>query len=144
MIFVDEDRCTACGLCVEACPQGAIALGESGATIDQSLCAGCAACVAACPQAAIYEVEPAPVAMAAVSTEAEPTQGALTAWQSTLTRARPLFASTLAAAGPLAVEALSGLVRRWLDERSTARGAGGWPAPGRGGCRRRWREGRRW
>ena len=51
MIFVDEDRCTACGLCLDACAQGAIALGESGATIDQDLCAGCAACMTACPQA---------------------------------------------------------------------------------------------
>lgn len=77
MIFIDEDRCTACGLCLDACAQGAIALGESSATVDQDLCAGCAACMTACPQGAIYEVEPAPVAMAAVSTEAHPTQGAL-------------------------------------------------------------------
>jgi Fe-S-cluster-containing hydrogenase component 2 len=144
MIFIDEDRCTACGLCLDACARGAISVGEGGAAIEQSLCTGCAACLAGCPQGAIYEVEAAPVPMVAVSAEAQPTQGALTAWQSTLTRARPLFASTLAAAGPLAVEALSGLVRRWLDERSTARGAGGWPAPGRGGCRRRRRAGRRW
>jgi NAD-dependent dihydropyrimidine dehydrogenase PreA subunit len=137
MIFIDEDRCTACGLCVEACPEGAIALGESGATIDQSLCAGCAACVSACPQAAIYEVEPAPVPMVAASTETRPTQGALARWQPTLVRARPAIASTLAAAAPLAVEALSGLVRRWLDERSMARTAGEWPAPAGGRCRRR-------
>lgn len=141
MIFIDEDRCTACGLCVEACPQGAIALGESGATIDQSLCSGCATCVTVCPQGAIYEVEAAPVAMA--STQAQPTQGALARWQPTLIRARPAIASTLAAAAPLAVEALTGLVRMWLAERNTARGAQGWPVPGRGGCRRRWRGGPR-
>jgi ferredoxin len=105
MILIDEERCTACGLCLEACPQSAIVLGESGAAIDQDLCAGCAACVAACPQAAIYEVEPAPVPMVAVSTEAQPTQSALAKWQPTLIRARP--------------------------------------APGRGGCRRRRRRGRR-
>ena len=143
MIFIDEDRCTGCGLCLDACAQGAIALGESGATIDQDLCAGCAACMTACPQGAIYEVEAAPVAMAAGSTEAQPTQGALARWQPILIRARPAIASTLAAATPLAVEALSGLVRMWLDERSTARRAGEWPAPGRGGCRRRRRGGHR-
>jgi Fe-S-cluster-containing hydrogenase component 2 len=142
MIFIDEDRCTACGLCLDACAQGAIVLGESGATIDQSLCAGCAACVAACPQGAIYEVEAAPVPMVAVSTEAQPAQVTLDGWQPTLIRARPAIASTLAAAAPLAVEALSGLVRMWLDERGTARRAGGWLAPGRGGCRRRRRGGR--
>jgi NAD-dependent dihydropyrimidine dehydrogenase PreA subunit len=144
MILIDEEKCSGCGLCLEACPQGAIVLGESGAAIDQSMCTGCAACLAACPQAAIYEVEAAPVAVAAVSTQTEPTQQTLARWQSTLTRARPLFASTLAAAGPLAMDVLAGLARRWLDERSIARRAGGWPATGRGGCRRRWRGGRRW
>jgi Fe-S-cluster-containing hydrogenase component 2 len=143
MIFVDEERCTACGLCLDACAQGAIALGESGATIDQDLCAGCAACMTACPQGAIYEVEPAPVQMAAVSTAAQPTQGALARWQPALIRARPAIASTLAAAAPLAVEALSGLVRTWLDERNTARIAGKRPATGRGGCRRRRQRGHR-
>jgi len=142
MIFIDEERCTGCGLCLDACAQGAIALGDSGATIDQELCAGCAVCMTTCPQAAIYEVEAAPVPMVAVSTEAQPTQGALGRWQSILIRARPAIASTLATAAPLALDVLSGLVRRWLDERSMARTAGGWPAPGRGGCRRRRRGGR--
>jgi Fe-S-cluster-containing hydrogenase component 2 len=143
MIFIDEDRCTACGLCLDACSQGAIALGESGATIDQDLCTGCAACLTACPQGAIYEVEAAPVPMAAVSREAQPIQGTLARWQPTLIRARPAIASTLAAAAPLALDVVSGLVRRWLDERNTARTTSEWPAPGRGGCRRRRRGGRR-
>jgi Fe-S-cluster-containing hydrogenase component 2 len=143
MIFIDEEKCTACGLCLDACPQGAITLGEGGATIDQDLCAGCADCMTVCPQGAIYEVEPAPVPMAAASTQAQPTQGALARWQPTLARARPAIASTLTAAAPLAVEALSGLVRMWLDGRSAARTADGRPAPAGGGCRRRRRRGRR-
>lgn len=142
MILIDEERCTACGVCLEACPRGAIALGESGANIDQDLCAGCAVCMTACPQGAIYEVEVAPVPMVAASTEAQASQGALARWQPALIRARPAIASTLAAAGPLALDVLSGLARRWLDER-TARRAGAWPAPGCGGCRRR-RRGGRW
>lgn len=143
MIFIDEDKCTACGQCLETCPQGAIALEDSGATIDQTLCAGCAACMTVCPQGAIYEVEPAPVPMAAVSTRAQPAQGAPARWQPILIRARPALASSLAVAGPLALDMLSSLVRRWLDERSTARAGGEWTAPGRGGCRRRRRGGRR-
>lgn len=143
MIFVDEDRCTACGLCVDACAQGAIALGESGPTIDQELCAGCAACVTACPRGAIYEVEAAPAPMAAASTQAQPIRGALARWQPTLIRARPAIASTLAVAGPLALDVLTGLARTWLDQRGATRRADGWPEPGRGGgCRRR-RRGRR-
>jgi Fe-S-cluster-containing hydrogenase component 2 len=144
MIFIDEERCTGCGLCLDACAQGAIALGESGATIDQNLCARCAACVVACPQAAIYEAEAAPVPMVAVSAEAQPTQGALARWQPTLIRVRPAIASTLAAAGPLALDVLSGLARTWLDQRGATRRADGWPEPGRGGgCRRRRRGGHR-
>jgi len=109
VIFIDEDRCTACGLCLDACAQGAISLGEGGAAIEQHLCTGCAACLAACPQAAIYEVEAAPVA--AVSRAAEPGQQTPGLWQATLTRARPAIASTLAA-GPLAMDVLAGLARR--------------------------------
>jgi len=142
MIFIDEERCTACGLCLDTCAQGAIALGESGATIDQDLCAGCAACMTVCPQGAIYEVEAAPVPMVAVSAEVQPTQGALARWQPILIRARPAIASTLAAAGPLALDVLAGLARTWLDQRGATRRADGWPAPGRGGCRRRRRGGR--
>ena len=143
MIFIDEERCTACGLCLDACAQGAIALEESGATIDQGLCAGCAACMTVCPQAAIYEVEAVPVPIAAVSAAARPTQGASARWQPTLIRARPAIASAFAAAGPLALDVLAGLARTWLDQRGATRRADGWPEPGRGGgCRRR-RRGRR-
>jgi len=142
MILIDEERCTACGLCLEACPRGAIALGESGANIDEDLCAGCAACMTACPQGAIYEVEVAPVPAVTVSTAAERARQTPGLWQPAPIRARPAIASTLATAAPLAVDVLAGLVRRWLDER-TARRAGAWPAPGRGGCRRR-RRGGRW
>jgi Fe-S-cluster-containing hydrogenase component 2 len=144
MIFIDEDRCTACGLCLDACPQGAIVLDEGGPNIDQDLCTGCAACLAACPQAAIYEVEAAPVPVAAVAMPAEPAHQTPGAWQSTLTRARPVIASTLATAAPLAMDVLTGLAQRWLDQRSLARRAGGFPARGPGGCRRRWRGGRCW
>ena len=151
MIFIDEEKCTACGLCVEACPQGAIALGESSPTIDQDLCTGCAACMTACPQGAIYEVEAAPVAATTVSTEAQRSQQTPALWQPTLIRARPAIASTLAAAAPLALDVLAGLARRWLAERPPSGAADGWRQPGcpdgrgpaPGGRRRRRRGGRR-
>lgn len=50
--FVDPDRCTACGACVEVCPNGAISIGEI-ACIDQRKCIGCGRCIAECPQRAL-------------------------------------------------------------------------------------------
>lgn len=57
---VDLDTCAGCGVCVEACPQGAIQLLDYRAVIDQARCTGCQACVEACPNGAIQPVaEPA-------------------------------------------------------------------------------------
>ena len=133
MIFIDEDKCTGCGDCLEVCPEdGAVVLQEDKAVINKDLCTSCAACLAACSEGAIYEVEAAPM----VPEQAQPAQ---VTRQSTLSRARPAIVSTLAAAAPLAVDALTGLARRWLDERSVARRTGGQARPGSGGRRRRQR-----
>ena len=63
MIYVDEERCSGCGACVEACPAGAIRLTEDEtrtyAEIDEERCQECEACVEACPEEAIMsEVVP--------------------------------------------------------------------------------------
>jgi len=141
MIFIDEDKCTGCGDCLEVCPEkGAIVLQEDKAVINQDLCTSCAACLPACAEGAIYEVEAALM----VAEQAQPVQ---VTKQSTLSRARPAIVSTLAAAAPLAVDALAGLARRWLEGRSVARrtdgraesGRGDQAGPGSGGRRRRQR-----
>lgn len=60
MVYVDGDRCTGCGACLEICPQGAIELVGGLANIDGGRCTGCEACVQACPEGAILVVtEPA-------------------------------------------------------------------------------------
>jgi NAD-dependent dihydropyrimidine dehydrogenase PreA subunit len=133
VIFIDEDKCTGCGDCLEVCPEeGAIALQEDKAVINRELCTSCAACMPACSERAIYEVEAAPVA-------AERAQPAQVARQPTLSRARPAIVSTLAAAAPLAVDAVVGLAKRWMEGRSVARRTGGQAESGRGGRRRRQR-----
>jgi pyruvate formate lyase activating enzyme len=45
-----SERCVACGACVSACPNGAIALTTSGAMpeTDRTRCTACGACVAVC------------------------------------------------------------------------------------------------
>ncbi len=152
MIFIDEEKCSGCGVCVEVCPEGAIVLRDSAAAIERHLCTGCADCLAACPQAAIYEVEDAPLPVAAASVPAEPGQQMVGRRESALTQARPMVASAFAAAAPLAVDALAGLARRWLEGRSVARrsggqaerGAGSQSEPGPGGRRRRRRSRGRW
>lgn len=67
---VDEDKCTGCGLCRDACPRGIIRLipkgggghlvlcnsQERGKTVTRACevgCTGCKACVRACPREAI-------------------------------------------------------------------------------------------
>ncbi len=62
---VDEDACTACGLCAERCQMDAIEV-EDQAQVDLDRCIGCGLCVVACdfdamhllPKAAEQMVEP--------------------------------------------------------------------------------------
>ncbi len=50
--IVDSSKCTSCGVCVEKCDFGAIAI-DDAAVIDPKKCVGCAGCIAVCPQGAI-------------------------------------------------------------------------------------------
>jgi len=58
MIRVNEDQCTGCGKCVDACPRQAITLTGTRPVINEQLCAGCLACVRVCETGAIYQVAP--------------------------------------------------------------------------------------
>jgi uncharacterized protein len=46
--FVLEDKCTACGACIERCPADAIRIVDGKARVDASKCIGCAGCVGVC------------------------------------------------------------------------------------------------
>jgi heterodisulfide reductase subunit A len=51
---VNDELCSGCGLCVEACPYEALAMHSRRpvAVVNQALCQGCSACVAVCPSKA--------------------------------------------------------------------------------------------
>lgn len=61
-IFIDEQRCKGCGLCVRACPKQIVALSTTrlntkgyypAEIVDPEACIGCASCARTCPDVAI-------------------------------------------------------------------------------------------
>jgi len=72
---VDEELCSACETCVEACPFGAISITGDKATIDWAKCLGCGVCATQCPVDAISLIRderkgiPMDIAMLAESRE---------------------------------------------------------------------------
>lgn len=60
MVSVRYQDCTGCGDCVSVCPNDAIIIQNSVATIDHAVCDGCCACIDACPEGAIQSAEEEP------------------------------------------------------------------------------------
>ncbi|RKY72824.1 MAG: hypothetical protein DRQ14_05385 [Candidatus Latescibacterota bacterium] len=51
--FVDPSKCTGCGTCARACPEGAISVVSGRAEIDRKLCIRCYCCQEVCPEGAV-------------------------------------------------------------------------------------------
>lgn len=47
-LMYDAERCTACGRCVSACPNGAHRIGNGVHLFDRTLCRACGACASVC------------------------------------------------------------------------------------------------
>jgi NAD-dependent dihydropyrimidine dehydrogenase PreA subunit len=56
MIYIDDEKCTGCGVCEEVCPVEAVEVSDGVGRIDQDRCNECQACVEACPNGAILMV----------------------------------------------------------------------------------------
>jgi NAD-dependent dihydropyrimidine dehydrogenase PreA subunit len=55
---IKEDDCSACGICVDACPNGVLELvGDLAEPVNDDECDACAACMEECPMGAITEIE---------------------------------------------------------------------------------------
>ena len=52
---VDDERCTACGVCAEVCAFNAITVIGSTVLVFPELCHSCGACALLCPENAIHE-----------------------------------------------------------------------------------------
>jgi ferredoxin len=56
IIHVSQELCAGCGVCMDACSNGAIQLVDRRAEIDSLLCSQCQACADACPNGAITAI----------------------------------------------------------------------------------------
>ena len=54
---IDEESCGTCGLCVKACPYGALSLQGEKVVLDHELCQGCGLCLSVCPSGCIRMVK---------------------------------------------------------------------------------------
>lgn len=53
--YVARKVCVACGVCMNACPRGAISIHRGCyARVDEAKCVGCGVCGKACPAGSIY------------------------------------------------------------------------------------------
>jgi len=59
MVYIDTEKCTGCGLCIDICPQQAITIKNGLASVNEELCIQCNNCADVCPADAIREVAPA-------------------------------------------------------------------------------------
>jgi NAD-dependent dihydropyrimidine dehydrogenase PreA subunit len=56
VVALDEESCSLCGLCLDACNVENIEIVEGKLTIDFANCIGCGQCVSRCPEGSLYMI----------------------------------------------------------------------------------------
>ena len=55
--IIDKDECSACGCCVDVCPEGVLDIvGDRAVVVDEDACIACGDCVEECPMGAIEDI----------------------------------------------------------------------------------------
>lgn len=55
---INNEECTACGACVDACPNECLEIEESSvALVNEDNCIGCENCIEECPMGVITSIE---------------------------------------------------------------------------------------
>lgn len=55
--IVNEEECSACGICVDACPEGVLDIvGDVAEPVNDEDCTDCGTCLEECPMGAIEEM----------------------------------------------------------------------------------------
>lgn len=124
MLYVDENRCSGCGVCVPVCPTGAINLRGGVAVIDQERCTECEACFHACPEQAILSVSDR-ILVAEQDRAAEVATAAPPRATSIAARAAPALAATLLFIGREVIPRAADYVLDIVGRRLVNQGAGG-------------------
>ncbi len=56
--IITEEDCSACGICVDSCPEGVLEIvGECAEPVNEDDCTACGTCMEECPMGAITEIE---------------------------------------------------------------------------------------
>ena len=56
--IINTDECSACGICVDACPEGVLDIVKDAAVVvNEEACTACGDCMEECPMGAIEEIE---------------------------------------------------------------------------------------
>jgi len=58
MLHMNLDACTGCGVCIGACPAGAMCLVTGKAVVNTEFCTVCRTCIGMCPTGAVMVVTP--------------------------------------------------------------------------------------